>query len=75
MPFIRWNNAVETERPQITILRMRISRSKTKAKNTHLDYVIFIAFLLQRWLKERVSVLRDVYIACLASEKFNCGLS
>jgi hypothetical protein len=30
----------------------------TKATNTHLEYVIFIAFPWQQWLRERASMLR-----------------
>ena len=36
-----------------------------KATNTHTEYVTFIAFPLQQWLRERASVLRYTYIACL----------
>ena len=36
-------------------------------KNTHLEYVILIAFLPQKWLHERASVLRYMYIACRVS--------
>jgi len=39
--------------------------SITKATNTYSEYVILIAFPLQQWLYERVSVLRYTYIACL----------
>ena len=37
----------------------------TMAIDTHLDYVILIAFPLQQWLLEPASVLRYTYIACL----------
>jgi hypothetical protein len=33
------------------------------------EYVILIAFPLQRWFHERASVLDDTYIACLVSPK------
>jgi hypothetical protein len=37
----------------------------TKAANTHSEYVIRIAFPSQQWLRERPSLLRCTYIACL----------
>ena len=40
-------NIVEPDGPQMTIWRMRIARWIPKAKNTHSEYVILIAFLLQ----------------------------
>ena len=47
------------------IRRMRFARRITKAKNTHSEYVIPIAFRRQQWLHERTSILRFTYIACL----------
>jgi hypothetical protein len=35
------------------------------AKNTKSEYVIRIAFPLQRWLRESSAVLRYTHIACL----------
>ena len=35
-----------------------------KATGTHTEYVIFIAFLRQQWLRERVSLLHYTYISC-----------
>jgi hypothetical protein len=60
-------NIVEWSRPQITIWRMRISCWIPKATDTHSEYVVGFAFLLQQWLHERVSVLLDTYIACTVS--------
>ena len=40
------------------IWRMRFACWITKATNTHLEYVILIAFPLQRWFLERALVLR-----------------
>jgi hypothetical protein len=54
-----WKNNVEPGRPQMTIWRMRIACWITKGTNTHSDYVIFTAFLLQQWLHERASLLRS----------------
>jgi len=36
-----------------------------KATDIHLQYVIVIAFPLQQWLPDRVSMLRYTYIGCL----------
>jgi hypothetical protein len=58
---IMWENTVERDRPQITIWRMRIACWIPKAKNTHSQYVIFIAFPLQQWLQDRASLLRYTY--------------
>jgi len=41
---IMWKNIVETDRPQVTIWRMRIACWITKATNTRSEYVILIAF-------------------------------
>ena len=40
------------------IRRMRIVYWTTKAVNTHSEYVIPIAYPLQQWLHEHVSMLR-----------------
>jgi hypothetical protein len=60
-----WKNVVESDGPQTAIRRMRIACCITKATNTHSEYVILMAFALQQWSRERVSVLRYTYIACL----------
>jgi len=36
---------------------------KLIATNTHSEYVILAAFLLQQWLRECFSMLRDTYLA------------
>ena len=64
-----WKNIVQPYRPQTTIWRMRIACCITKATNTHSEYVILIAFPLQRWLQERTSMLSYAYIACLVAHK------
>ena len=56
---------VERGRPQTTIWRMRIAWCIPKATNTHSQYVILIAFPLQQWLHERVSLLPYTYTACI----------
>jgi hypothetical protein len=52
------------------IWRMRIACWITKATDTSSESVIFIAFPRQQWLRERASILRYTYIACLV---FICG--
>ena len=48
-------------RPQMTLWRMRVACWTPKSTNTHSDYVILIAFLLQQLLHERASILRYTY--------------
>jgi hypothetical protein len=48
-----------------TIRRMRFAYWITKATDTHSEYIILIAFPRQQWLRERVSMLRHTYTACL----------
>jgi hypothetical protein len=55
---LMWKDTVQTDRPQITIWRMRITCWTTKATNTHSEYVILIAFPLQQLVHERASTLR-----------------
>jgi hypothetical protein len=47
------------------IQRMRFACWITTATDTHLEYVILIAFPRQQWLRERVSMLRYTYTGCL----------
>jgi hypothetical protein len=50
----------------MTIWRMCIACWITKATDTHSNYVIFIGFTRQKWLRERASMLPFIpYIACL----------
>jgi hypothetical protein len=44
---------------------MRISCFINKATYAHPEYVIPIAFPLQQWLRERASILRFAYTACI----------
>jgi len=48
-------------KPHMTIWRMRIACWIPKATNTHSEYVIFIAFLQQKWLHERAWILPVLY--------------
>jgi len=61
---ITWRNILEQNRPQIRIWCMRIACWVTKATNTLSEYVILIAFPLQRWLPERATMLRYMCIVC-----------
>ena len=61
---IVWNDPVEPERPQLTTPLMRIACCIYKATNTDAEFVIFIAFALQKSPHERASILRHMYIAC-----------
>jgi hypothetical protein len=60
-----WKNTVEPNRPQMTIWRTRLACCIRKARSTHSEYVILIAFPLQQWLHERASMLRYTYMDCL----------
>jgi hypothetical protein len=58
---------VERGRPRMTIWRMRITCWIPKATNTHLSYVILIAFEPQQYLQERAPLLRYTYNACIVA--------
>jgi len=49
---IMWKNTVEPVRSRMTIRRMRIACWVSKATNTYSEYVILIAFPLQKCLHE-----------------------
>jgi len=49
-------SAVERGGPQSTVLRMRIAWT-IKARDTHSEYVIIIAFPLYQWLYECGSLM------------------
>jgi hypothetical protein len=51
-----WENIIERGKPQMTIWRMRIACWITNSTDTQSQYVIFIAFPRQEWLRERVCV-------------------
>ena len=59
----------------MTVWRMRIACSVTKATNAHFKYVILSAFPQQQWLHERPSILRYTYIACLVNFNINVFLT
>jgi len=56
---IKWKNIVQPGRSQMAIWRKRFACWIPKATNTHSEYVILIAFLIQQGLHERASLLRD----------------
>jgi hypothetical protein len=60
-----WKNIVERGRPQMTIWRTRIACWITKATNSHSEYVMLVAFPLQRSLHESASMFPSLCIACL----------
>jgi len=59
-----WKTVVELDGSQITIWRTRFPRLHT---HTHSEYIVRIAFPQQQWLRERASLLRYTYIACLVN--------
>jgi hypothetical protein len=69
---IMWKNVVEPDRPQMIIRLMRIGCWIPKATDAHSEYVIFTAFSLQQWLRDRAIILRYtyLYIACLVGVPF-----
>ena len=58
-------NIVERDRVQVAIWQMPIACWIPKAKNTHSQYVIPIAFPIQKLLHERASISSYTYIVCL----------
>ena len=60
-----WNNIVESDRPRVTVWRMRTACWMPKATNAHTEYVILVPFRQQQWLHERSSILRYTHIACI----------
>jgi hypothetical protein len=63
---IMLKNAVDADRPQRTIRRMRCACWINEATNTESEYVMVIAFQRQQWLHERASLLPDSSFACVA---------
>jgi hypothetical protein len=62
-------NMVQPDRPQMTIYygACGFACCITKAADAHSEYAILIAFPRQQWLRERASILRYAYTACLVS--------
>jgi len=53
---VMWEKIVVPDRPQMLIGPMRIACWIPNTTNTHSEYVILIAFLLQQWLLKRPSM-------------------
>ena len=53
----------------MTTWRMSFAFWKPKTTDTHSEYVNLIAFPLQKWLHERISILCYTYIVCLVCFK------
>ena len=53
----------ERGRSQMTIWHEHNTCWKTKATNTHSQYVTIVAFLLQQWLHQSDSMIRYTYIS------------
>jgi len=65
---IKWKNMVERGRPQMTICRMRIACWIPMATNTHSEFVIFIAFLLEKMVAP-AHLDSTLYVRCVSSVK------
>jgi len=63
---IMWTNIVELYRPQMTKWCLCIACWIPKATNTYSEYQNTFCFPLQQWLHDCTSLLRYMYIACLA---------
>jgi hypothetical protein len=59
----------------MTIWRMRVAFWISKAINTHSEYLILIAFLVQQWLHELAYMLRYRPNACLVSIRYKIRVS
>ena len=62
---IMWKSVIDPYRSQITIFLMRLACWISKATDIHSEYVLIIVFHLQKWFRERVSILRYAYTASL----------
>ena len=54
---IMWKNIVETDRPTMTVWRMRIACWIPQTTDTRSEYAILTVFPLQQWLNEITSML------------------
>ena len=64
---IIWKKCGRAGRPQMTIWRMHIACWIPKSTNTHLEFVILIAFPRVAWVRP---MLCYMYVACLVSTAF-----
>jgi hypothetical protein len=65
-----WKCIVQSDRPQVTLWRMRFAYWTPKTTNTHPVCVIRLSFPLQQWLLERASILRYTCTARLVLRPF-----
>ena len=68
-----WKNIIGSNRPQMTIWRMRIACEIPKATDTQSEYIVLIAISLQQWLHARASMSR-FYVHCLSCFNFASSL-
>ena len=71
---IMWKNIVEPDKPQMTVWRMIITSWITKATNTHVGFVIIIAFFtatMVAWTYLNVTL----YVHCLSFLEQQCDSS
>ena len=66
---------MEPGRPHMTTWSTRIACGIPKAINTHSDYIILIDFPLQKWLRERASMLLYTHIASRMNYKYTTPLT
>jgi hypothetical protein len=66
---ITWEKVLDSDRPQMTILRMNVACCILKPTNILSEYVIFIAFPWQLWLHQRTSLFHYKYIFCFVKLK------
>jgi len=62
---IKWKNVVDPDRLQMAVRRIRFACWITKGTNTHSEYVILIAFPLQKWFEELASDVALTYLDSL----------
>ena len=56
------------------IRRMHFANSINKDKTPHSEYLVLISFPRQQWLRQRPTMLRCIYIACLVTSYFRSSL-
>jgi hypothetical protein len=74
---VMWKNVVDFDRPQMIIWLMRIAFWIPEATNTQSEYLIRIAFPLQRWLHEyqyQYYVVRAYPVLFSSFRKLSCNL-
>ena len=69
---IRWKNIVQPDRPQLTIMRMRIACWTPKATNTHSVYVTLTAFVCPFSVLLQIPLLRVFQNALIMKFDYVC---